>query len=527
MPLVAVSTPLLSNGRLRWKLYAPGLADALRAFDPEADAGTNLPVKENLTRTVVPCRLGPIQAFLKIHRSRSVWDHLKQRLAPKALLEADLALRLRRLGIPAPEPLAAGWSSGASFLLTRGIPGAVPLHDADLPPALRREACERLGRLLADAHRAHLWHPDLHAGNLLVAPGADGAPWLTVSDLPSARLVPSVSGAMATRSLAMLAASLPALSRADRLRGLRAYCGGTLPPRRRLASRIARILAERDAIWERHWLSRTRRCTRTTGAFTARREGPLRVVARREFPEGAAAEALAQHQAILASPTDPRAVKRDLKTSVTRGVIAGGFRTAVKAFRSRRLGPSRARRAWIAANALAERDCPTARPLAWVENGAAGYLLTEDLAGAASELDRFLARRWGSLPPAARRRLISDLARTIRRLGERGVWPGDAKACNLFVTELPDGGYGFPLVDVDGVRQKRPDALEMARALSQLHLSVPRAVGRLARGRFLRAFLGSRAKAEWREYAELALSLSADQGILYQSGAGDVREETP
>ncbi len=515
------------SASLRWKLYAPDLAPALGAFDPETAARENPPAKQNLARTVVPCRLGDARAYLKVHRARSALDRLKQRAAPKALLEAELALRLRRLGIPAPEPLAAGWSPDASFLLTREIPGAVALHDADLAPRQRREACARLGCLLADAHRANLWHPDLHAGNLLVAPGADGLPWLTVSDLPSARLVPSVSGAMATRNLAMLAASLPALSRADRLRGLRAYHGGTLPPRRKLRARVAAILAERDAIWDRHWRSRTRRCTRTTGAFLARGEGTLRVVARREFPEGAAAEALAQHRAILASPADPRAVKRDRKTSVTRGVIAGGFHTCVKAFRARRLGPGRARRAWIAANALAERDCPTARPLAWVENGAAGYLVTEDLSREALELDRFLHARWEGLPARARRRLLQDLARAFRRLGERGAWPGDAKACNLFVRECPDGGFAFPLVDVDGVRQGRPDALALARALSQLHLSVPRVVGRLSRGRFLRAFLGSRARAEWRQYAELALSLSAGQGILYQSGDGDVREPTP
>jgi hypothetical protein len=521
-----VSTPLLSNGRLRWKCYAPDLVDALRTFDPETTVRSNPPAKKNLVRTVVSCKLGDVRTCLKVHRSRSAWDRLKQRLAPKALLEADLALRLRRLGIPAPEPLAAGWSPEASFLLTREIPGAFPLHDADLPPRLRREACALLGRLLADAHRAHLWHPDLHAGNLLVAPGADGLPWLTVGDLPSARLVPSVSGTMATRSLAMLAASLPSLTRTDRLRGLRAYCGGTLPPRRRLASWIARILAERDAIWKRHWLSRTQRCTRTTGAFIARKEGPLRVVARREFPEGAAAEALAQHRAIQDSSTDSRAVKRDRKTSVTRGVIAGGFRICVKAFRSRRVGTRRARRAWIAANALAERDCPTARPLAWVEHGAAGTLLMEDLSPC-RELDRTLAQRWIGMVPKVRRRLIEDLARAFRRLGERGVWPGDAKACNLFVKELPDGGFAFPLVDVDGVRQERPDALEMARALSQLHLSTPRAVGRLARGRFLRTLLGARAPADWREYAELVGSLSAGQGILYQTDAGDVREEAP
>lgn len=522
--------------RLRWTVLAPEIRDALDTLDPAAAVLAEPPAKRNLVRTVVPCTLGPHRAFLKIHRARGPLDALKLALAPKAALEADLAVRLRTRGVPAIEPLAHARDASASYLLTRALPGARPLHDL-LPTvdrAERRRLAAMAGAFLADLHRARLWHPDLHTGNLLVSPGPDGAPWLHVADLPAARLVPTVGRPLAVRAMAMLAASMACLTRTDLLRALKAYGGGTLPPgTRRLA---ADVLAARDRIWATHWRSRTRRCVRTTGAFLRRREGPLTAVVRRDVPEGALGAALAAHDGIQAEG-GPRAVKRDRGTRVSRGIPGpDGTALCVKAYLPRgpldilrrASGLTRARRAWIAANALAERDLPTAKPLAWAEQAdGTGYLVTEDLSVRALELDRFLEARWSGLDTGSRRRLVAAAAALFRKLGERGAWPGDAKACNLFVEASPDGAFLLRLVDVDGVSQRRPDSLDLARTLSQLHLSVPRAVGRLARARFLRLLLGRSRHADWGPFARMALRLAAGRPVLYQGRAGDVEEAPP
>ncbi len=484
---------------IRWETYALGLDEALRTFDPHAAGAKGVPAKENLSRTAVPCEIAGQKAFLKIHRSRSPLEGFKQALAPKSRQEARLARRLREVGGSAPEPLAAGWDARGSYLLTRELAGARPLNETEGSPALARA----LGALMARLHRVGLWHPDLHAGNLLVSTAPDASPWLTVADLPSAKLIPEMPKGLVLKSLAMLAASLPRFRNADLLRALKAYRTGTLPSRKARRRRVLALLAERERIWDRHWRSRTRRCTRTTGAFVATEA----MVRRRDFPEASVTEALKAHRETLTGAGASRLLKKDGPTSVSRG--AG---VCVKASR-------KSRRSWIGANALWERDCATARPLAWVQEG---FLITEDLSSSAREMDRWLAERWESLPPSVRRRFLQGLAAAFRKLGERGVWPSDAKACNLFVRQK-DVGFEFPLVDTDGVRETRPSTAALSRTLVQLHLSTPRRVGRLARARFLRALTGK----DWRGYARFVLRMARGRSILFQSEAGDVEEAQP
>ncbi len=489
---------------IRWETCAPGFDGALHAFDPAAAASAAVPAKENLSRTVVPCEIAGRRAFLKIHRSRSGWERLKQALAPKARLEARLAGRLRTLGISAPEPLAWGVDATASYLLTRELESAVPLERVGASAALART----LGTLMARLHKAGLWHPDLHAGNLLVTTAPDAKPWLTVADLPSARLIPEMPRRLAVRALAMLAASLPLFRPADLLRALKAYRGGSGMSRKSRRKLIHLVLAEREGIWNRHWRSRTRRCMRTTGAFLA----SPGMVRRRDVSEETVRAAVTAHREALAGTGTSRLLKRDRKTSLSLG---GGL--SVKAF----LG-DRARRSWMGANALWERDCPTARPLAWVREGRDSFLVTGDLSSTAREMDRWVTERWKGLPASGRRRFLADLAAAFRKLGERAVWPGDAKACNLFVREK-DGGFEFLLVDTDGVRQKRPSTAALARTLTQLHLSTPRRIGRTERARFLRGLAGK----QWKSYARLVLRMSRRSAILFQSDGGDVQEPQP
>ncbi len=91
--------------------------------------------------------------------------------------EFEWLFRVRKLGIHAPEPIAAarrGWLFYRCWLVSREVAGATSLAQLsiDRPESLDAplNRCRRqVERLIA--HR--ILHPDLHPGNVLVDPGGD------------------------------------------------------------------------------------------------------------------------------------------------------------------------------------------------------------------------------------------------------------------------------------------------------------------------------------------------------------------
>jgi tRNA A-37 threonylcarbamoyl transferase component Bud32 len=168
----------------------------------------------------------------------------KRLLAPFRPSRAQIAWvrghALLARGISTARPLFAlesRWSRwwGESFVATEWIPGTENLHlflwrIAGLPLNERRElirtSAEALGALLGKMHFYGVAHRDLKGCNLAVAE-RDGALQWYVLDLEGVRLRRRVLFAERASDLARLAVSAeihPCLSRADRLRFLRAYC---------------------------------------------------------------------------------------------------------------------------------------------------------------------------------------------------------------------------------------------------------------------------------------------------------------
>ena len=167
----------------------------------------------------------------------------------------------RAAGVPVPEALgivsrSRGLGMRRGWLLVREMPGAVDLMaflESSPPAARRREVLAAAGVVLRRLHDAGFEHPDLHLKNVLLAP--EGA--LYVLDLDRVRRLPSLSR---ERRLAGLfrfdryaekqAARGRPVSRADRLRVLRAYAGEDWPGReelRGLAARLARHVSRHAA----------------------------------------------------------------------------------------------------------------------------------------------------------------------------------------------------------------------------------------------------------------------------------------
>lgn len=157
------------------------------------------------TRSIESAGAGaPERLFLKIYRYARRAGRLPFR-RDKCRIEArNYRLLRERCGIPVPEVLAYGRRSVRfrlvdSFIVTRGIPAAVPLdalarrlrgpgRERDRAGTVRRHLLEETARLVARMHAAGFYHIDLQWRNILVSD--DG------SDHPPVFLIDSARGAM-------------------------------------------------------------------------------------------------------------------------------------------------------------------------------------------------------------------------------------------------------------------------------------------------------------------------------------------
>lgn len=88
--------------------------------------------------------------------------------------EFRLLGELARLGLPAPAAVAAAYRLHGPFyradLLTRRLAGAHTLADDLAAGKLDQPLAEAVGELVARFHRAGVWHADLNAHNVMIAP---------------------------------------------------------------------------------------------------------------------------------------------------------------------------------------------------------------------------------------------------------------------------------------------------------------------------------------------------------------------
>ncbi|HEX5305278.1 MAG TPA: 3-deoxy-D-manno-octulosonic acid kinase [Dyella sp.] len=111
----------------------------------------------------------------------------------RCFAEFRLLQTLCRLGLPAPEPVAVRYRRRAFWysadLITRRIPRSDTLATRMTATGISRELAEEVGALVARFHREGVWHADLNAHNVLVAP--DG---LYLIDFDRGRLRPPADG---------------------------------------------------------------------------------------------------------------------------------------------------------------------------------------------------------------------------------------------------------------------------------------------------------------------------------------------
>jgi 3-deoxy-D-manno-octulosonic acid kinase len=136
--------------------------------------------------------------------------------------ELAVTAEARRRGVAAAEVLAArveGWITYRGAIVTAEVPEAVPVIEAlrDATDDRRRALATAVARVVADMHRAGVFHADLNLTNL-VTRGVAGGPDVTILDFDRARIgrAPLVARAR-HHNLRRLARSLRKLDPTGRL----------------------------------------------------------------------------------------------------------------------------------------------------------------------------------------------------------------------------------------------------------------------------------------------------------------------
>jgi len=532
-------------------------------------------VKVNDGRQVWCVQIGQKLVFAKIALPTKRWPRWR-----KVLRGSDAARELRIANYAAAHaidtvhPVALAEApinkiGPASVLITAGVPDAVPLNEfwSALDPAspstraTKNQVIDVVAHLIAHAHQNGFEHLDLHAGNVLVQPrGEDGYRTLFV-DLHNIRTAQPVSDESVTRNLAQFNQwfSLRALL-TDRLRFLDRYLhwrdvvAADSDFARRLGYTRVQLLQSLSHAAHAHakalYAKRDRRVMRT-GRYYAqlklekRWQGHVFLFAKHPVP-GSRASLLQftvkQWADWLRDPieriktTPRRSIIKDsssatvcrvqlpienhepLEIVIKRAIPRNLLKRIKNTFRT-----SRAMLTWQRANALLNRQVPTARPLAVLERRRFGLLrdsliITEYIAHA-SDLDTVLTVQMRELSEpqqrALKKTLLVSLVDVVRRLHERGFTHRDLKAPNIMVqwNSQSDEPLRVMLVDLDGIRQGRyPRHQAYLKAIMRLNVSLDhcRRVSLTDRLRFLKQYLSRPGRPDpdwkpvWREIADLA-----------------------
>jgi len=167
--------------------------------------------------------------------------------------------RLRRHGLPVPEPVACGSEDEQAVLVTVGLPTAATLEELllgePLEPARLRRLVHAVASLMRDLHGAGVNHRDFYAGHVHL--DAQDRPYLV--DLGRAEVRARVPRRRVVKDLAALHFSVPerVLGPRVRLRFLVAYLRGG--PDRCRARRIAYLVEAKSRRMRRHSLHKLRR----------------------------------------------------------------------------------------------------------------------------------------------------------------------------------------------------------------------------------------------------------------------------
>ncbi len=498
----ALETTSFSLNGISW-LVVPGEEQEIRC------AFGNKPKDERLLRVTphrrVIWREGERRALVVKHFNHTgLWNLLKLILrGSPATLEWKSLHEARHRGLTVPRPIALGRGRGVlsreGLLVIEALDDTVDLEDYLFGPARltgiqHREVIGRIANFIRQAHDLGIYHRDLHLGNILAR---DNGREIYLIDFHRVEFLRSLNPAMRWHNLAALNGGCTKASKTDKIHFLKTYFTVPSPLAFDFKSLAARLEREGRRHRSRIWRSRIKRCLSENREFMRVDFEGYSGVVRRDYGDKVTHGALRSARKLF-TQSGGSLVKNSRTTTVgTLPLTAGtlyikrynfqGIGYALKdLFRS-----SRARRTWVAANALRMREISVGLPVAYLEQRRLGFLLesfviTEAVVGESlttALLDmRFLEKR----------KLVRGLAQFVRRMHDRQVSHRDLKGANILVQrQLPDK-FCFSIIDYDGVKIgrvfRRRQAKDLARLVRSL-ISCP-AFTRTDLMRFLQSYLG-------------------------------------
>lgn len=413
--------------------------------------------------------------------------------------EFAAAAAARRAGAPMVRAWAALEVRGRAWLLSQDCG-----PQAAWSRARALAAPEALGRAAAALHAAGCAHGDLHVQNALQGPDG-GLCWTDLRELRS-----GADASARALDLGRLYASLVPCPARVLLRFARAYLPADA--RARARKELARAMAE--AGWLRFREHQSNLDRRARRALRGGHPLPWHPQVWR-VPELRAQRLALEQQADAAA--EP--LKLGPRTRVLR-VRAGDAHCVLKHFGRTKpldprdaLGRSKALVNLLAAEGLARRGLPAARPLAaWSRAGSGSWLVLEELPEHRPLHEAVLAVRGRD-----RAALLHELALLVRHLHLAGVAYRDLKPSNVLVG--PWGERRLVLIDHDRNRFGRA-ALppELARRdLAALHAGLPPEVRAAERFAALRAYDPRWARrAFWRQHVRPLLEEAAARRHRWQ-----------
>jgi tRNA A-37 threonylcarbamoyl transferase component Bud32 len=419
--------------------------------------------------------------YLKFYPRRG-WQLKRLVRGNPALREFSRLQALQKAAVPAPRAVAhlVGFRLNGQVgdaVILQAIEPSVTLDQYVNALSLEGEAIPdhrglalRILELLNQLGRAGLGHDDLHLGNLLLR----GNDVLLLDGYAVHR------GGLTLNNVMRLAHSVQSVAtRADLQRGWEELGpGGMMPRANPTSGREWRKLMERTR-GENEYFGRLR-LGAWSGFFFKRYKYPRRWAPASSLQVQAAdwerAWPLLWEQ-IISDQLTP--MKRGASGDVLSGeVVLGGRPIAVVVKRPYRrywyrylneIGRgSRAWRAWRKAWTLVHRDLPTAWPLLVLQKRSFGYITdavivleyVPGLSLAHVDLD--------ARAPEERDLLFRRTGAVLRKIDELGLAHFDAKSNNWIVRDDPKLGPGPILVDVDGIRFRRWQALGIRRLLRSM-----------------------------------------------------------
>jgi tRNA A-37 threonylcarbamoyl transferase component Bud32 len=482
---------------------------------PEARALVDSPAKlkcrilRRAPRRFVSYAPGVPALLIKQYLHRGPIDFIKTLVRGAPALREWRALReAENRRLPVPKPLALGRRERQSLLVTEFIESAVTLEDyAKAAPAIgvKRRIIREIALLIRRMHDAGVYQRDLHLGNLLLRQGDSKREYFLL-DLQRIDIDPMRGFAKRWRDLAALAGGCAYAGRSDRRYFFNSYLSVT--PRLPVDEAHLGSEIERRARFHRlHlWQSREKRCLAENREYAKVSAGDFRGFARRSEWSGALKDLLTDPRRML----EQAAIVKDSRTTTVGRVTLANQQVFVKRYNAQ--GPfyafknlfraSRAKRGWKAGNSLFMRGIGVALPLAYLERRRfrilrESYLLTAAVNG--SELSQLAKRQSSDF--RAKRLLLGQLARQVRRMHDRGVANRDLKADNIIAQDRGRGRYDFFIVDFDGISSGMVSSRVRARNLARLVRAVDVLVPLTSsdRLRLVNGYLGARGSALWRK----------------------------